>query len=102
MDSDVFRGMGAVLFVLALLGASLWALRHAGWYTGRRAGRYSGQNTGWFQRSVLGTAVTGGSGASRHAVQTLDRLALTPLHALHVVRAGGRELLVATHPQGCT
>jgi hypothetical protein len=32
----------------------------------------------------------------------VERLALTPQHTLHVVRINGRELVVATHPQGCS
>jgi len=32
----------------------------------------------------------------------LERLALTPQHTLHLVRIQGREVLVATHPQGCS
>jgi hypothetical protein len=32
----------------------------------------------------------------------MERLALTPQHTLHLVRINGREVLVATHPQGCS
>jgi hypothetical protein len=32
----------------------------------------------------------------------VERLALTPQHTLHIVRINGREVLVATHPQGCS
>ena len=35
-------------------------------------------------------------------LQLVDRLSLTQQHALHIVRVHGREILVATHPQGCT
>jgi hypothetical protein len=27
---------------------------------------------------------------------------LTPQHTLHIVRVNGREILIATHPQGCS
>jgi len=35
-------------------------------------------------------------------MQALERLALTPHHSLHLVSVGGRTLLVAISPGGCT
>ena len=35
-------------------------------------------------------------------MQALERLALTPQHSLHLVSIGGRVLLVAVSPSGCT
>jgi flagellar biogenesis protein FliO len=35
------------------------------------------------------------------SLEALERLALTPQHSLHLVRIGGREVVVATYPQGC-
>ena len=35
------------------------------------------------------------------SLESVERLALTPQHSLHLVRIGGREVVVATHPQGC-
>jgi hypothetical protein len=32
----------------------------------------------------------------------VERLALTPQHTLHLVCIHGREVLLATHPQGCS
>jgi hypothetical protein len=32
----------------------------------------------------------------------LERLALTPQHTLHRIRVDGGEILLATHPQGCS
>ena len=40
--------------------------------------------------------------ARERALETVERLALTPQHTLHVLRLRDREILVATHPQGCT
>jgi len=34
------------------------------------------------------------------ALAVLQRLPLTPHHSLHLVRAGGRVILVGTHPAG--
>jgi flagellar biogenesis protein FliO len=71
------RDLLSVVAVLALLGAALWALRRG-----------------------VGARLPGAFGKSR-SIETLQRIALTPQHSLHLVRIHGRELLVATHPQGC-
>ncbi len=78
---DIARQISAVMLVFALLGAALWALRR---------GRL---------RLPLGMRPAAGRGRSLEAV---ERLALTPQHSLHLVRIGGREVVVATSPQGCT
>ena len=67
----------AVLFVFGLLGGAVWALRTKG---------------GNFHRFKT---------VSRSLV-TVERVALTPQHSLHLVRLGERTLLVAAHPGGCT
>jgi flagellar biogenesis protein FliO len=78
---DVLRQVASVLTVLALLGAALWGLR------GRRAAAL-----GWWRRSE----------ARSKSLQSIDRLALSPQHSLHLVEIEGRQLVVATHPRGCT
>jgi flagellar biogenesis protein FliO len=80
---DVLRQVFSVLLVFSLLGAVLWALR--------RGGRINFQ--GFARKRILGNT---------RAMIAVERLSLTPQHTLHVVRVNGRELLVATHPQGCT
>jgi len=80
---DIFRQVGSVLLVFALLGAALWALR--------RGGAVSFRNL-----------VARRSGGAPKSLQALERIALTPQHALHLVRVNGREVVVATYPQGCT
>ena len=35
-------------------------------------------------------------------LESIERLTLTATHSLHLVRIGEREVVVATHPQGCT
>lgn len=84
---DVLRQAGSVLLVFSLLGAVLWALR--------RGGRISVQGfaQGFAMKRLLG---------STKEMASLERLVLTPQHTLHRVRVCGREILVATHPQGCT
>jgi flagellar biosynthetic protein FliO len=73
----MLRQVSSVVFVFALLGAALWALRR------------------WNQ--------TGGRTPARgRCLQTIERLSLSPHHSLHVVEIDGDRLVVATHPQGCT
>jgi flagellar biogenesis protein FliO len=73
---ELFRQMSAVLAVFTLLGLLLWILRRGGLATLRRAPR------------------------GPRALESMERLALTPTHALHMVRIRGHVLVVATHPQG--
>ena len=72
--------LAAVLLVLGLLAATLWALRRAGGVGWRAAGR----------------------ARCRGRLEVVERVPLGPQHALHLVRLGGRGLLVASHPAGCT
>ena len=78
---EVVRQALSVLLVFALLGVALWALRR-------------GQNPfrGVFPRNQR---------ARGRTLETVERLTLTPQHSLHLVRVGGCEVVVATHPQGC-
>jgi flagellar biogenesis protein FliO len=79
---DVFEGEGlrqilGVLVVFGLLAAAVWKLR-------------TGSPRAWVAR------------AQRiDRLEAAGRLMLTPQHMVHVVRLDGRELVVATHPQGC-
>jgi flagellar biogenesis protein FliO len=79
---DVLRQLLSVLLVFSLLGTALWLLR--------RGGRISFQ----------GPARTRVQ-ANTRSIVAVERLVLTPQHTLHIVRVNGREILVATHPQGC-
>jgi flagellar biogenesis protein FliO len=85
---DVLRQVFSVLLVFSLLGAVLWALR--------RGGRVSFQG-------LIGRGLARKRGLTNtRAIVAVERLVLTPQHTLHVVRVNGRELILATHPQGCT
>jgi len=77
---DILQPMAAVVLVLALLGGSLFWLRKRG--------------AAAFSFSRLSTA-----GPRR--MQVLERLPLGPQHALHIVRVGGRAVVVATAPTSC-
>ena len=80
----------AIAFVLALLGAARWALRNGA--LRRRAG----------PREALKIAALRGGLQKEKTFAVLERIALTPQHTLHVIRAGAEEWIVATHPRGCT
>ena len=73
-EGDLIRQILAILLVFGLLGAAVWKLR-----TGPLARRSAGSR-----------------------LYSESRLVLTPQHAIHLVRIDGREVVVATHPQGCT
>jgi flagellar biogenesis protein FliO len=70
-----------VVFVLGLLGATLY------WLRGQGIARFGGKALA--------------RGATRR-MQAIERLPLTPQHSLHLVNVGGRVLLIAVSPQGCS
>lgn len=70
-----------VVFVLGLLGVTLYWLR----------------SKGMAQFNVKGV---GRAGSRR--MQTIERLPLTPQHSLHLVNVAGRVLLIAVSPGGCS
>ena len=78
---DAIQPALAALFVLGLLGGALYWLRAKG------VARFNGKG---FSRS-----------GSRQ-MRSLERLSLTPQHSLHLVSVGGKILLVAASPGGCT
>jgi flagellar biogenesis protein FliO len=80
---DVFRQIVSVLVVFALLGATVWSLRRSGKIS------FAGFTRKW-------------TPAPTKAFTAVERLTLTPQHTLHLIRIHGQELLVATHPQGCS
>jgi len=72
---------GAVIVVLALFGGVLYWLR----------------NQGMARFSVKGLV----AGPQRR-MRSIERLPLTAQHSLHLIEVGGRSLLVAVSPGGCT
>jgi flagellar biogenesis protein FliO len=69
-----------VVFVLGLLGATIY------WLRGQGIARFGGKG------AVRGT----------RRMQSLERMALSPQHSLHLVDVGGRVLLIAVSPGGCS
>ena len=76
---DVIEQVTAVAGVLLLLCGTLWWLR---------------------RRGIAVFALPGRVGDRR--MECLERLPLGPQHALHLVRLGDSELLVASSPSGCS
>jgi flagellar biogenesis protein FliO len=70
-----------VVFVLGLLGATLY------WLRGQGIARFGGKS------AVRGSA---------RRMQSIERMALSPQHSLHLVNVGGRVLLIAVSPGGCS
>jgi hypothetical protein len=87
---DVARQLLAVTLVLAMLGAGVWTLR-------RGPVPLAAWRSAWRQVSG-GSRLTGRT----PSMERVGRLALTPQHTLHLVRIQGLEMVVATHPQGCS
>ena len=75
---DVFGQFAAIGFVLALLAAALFLLKKRGALSWRTAAVGSGRR-----------------------LEVIERVALGPQHALHLVRAGDRLVLIATAPAAC-
>jgi flagellar biogenesis protein FliO len=78
---ELTEQIGMVLLVFALLGGLLWIAKARGLAAFRPGGRRGG--------------------ISRR-MEVLERVALTPQHALHLVRVADRTVLIATAPSSCT
>ena len=74
---EFVQQIAAAAAVPALAGSALWWLRRQG------------------ACGVLARA------PRSRRLQAVERLPLSPHHTLHLVRAGGRNLLVAAWPSGC-
>ncbi|MEP6961539.1 MAG: hypothetical protein ABI995_05650 [Acidobacteriota bacterium] len=78
--SEISRQILAVFAVFGLMGLAVWKLRSGpirfkGWNPGRSASK---------------------------ALVAVERIPLTPQHTVHLLTIHGRQLVVATHPQGCS
>ena len=95
---DIIIGSGrqilGLFVVFSLLGVTVWKLRGSG--TPIKLAQ-SFLNKAMFRRALSNKGL-----ARQRALETVERVALTPQHTLHVLRLRDREMLVATHPQGCT
>jgi flagellar biosynthetic protein FliO len=73
--------IGMMLLVFGLLGGLLWVAKRRGLASFRVGVR------------------AGGNG---RRMEVLERVPLTPQHALHLVRVADRTVLIATAPSSCT
>jgi flagellar biogenesis protein FliO len=80
-DMEGFQQVAAVLFVLGLLGGTLY------WLRGKGAVTFAGKGFGR---------------AGNRQMKSIERLPLTAQHSLHLVNVGGRTLLIAVSPGGCS
>jgi flagellar biogenesis protein FliO len=79
--------IGMALLVLGLLGGLLWLAKRRG------VAAFSG-----LAAFRMGTLRSGNG----RRLEVLERVALTPQHALHLVRVSDRTVLIATAPSSCT
>jgi flagellar biosynthetic protein FliO len=70
---DLVQPLAAIFFVAALLGGVLFLLKKRGGVSSSRSRR----------------------------LEVIERVSLGPHHALHLVRAGDRLVLIATAPSAC-
>jgi len=77
---EVTEQISMVLLVFALLGGLLW----------------------FFKKRGLASLPLRGRGGSARRLEVLERVALTPQHALHLVRVSGKVILIGTAPSACT
>jgi flagellar biosynthetic protein FliO len=78
---DLAEQITMVLAVFALLGALLWFLK---------------------RRGLASLSLAPRRGGNARRVEVLERVSLTPQHALHLVRVSDKVLLIGTAPSGCT
>jgi flagellar biogenesis protein FliO len=73
--------IGMVLLVFALLGGLMWFTK---------------------KRGLAAFTVGPRRGGNMRRMEVLERVSLTPQHALHLVRVAERTVLIATAPSSCT
>jgi flagellar biogenesis protein FliO len=80
-EMQLTEQIGMVLLVFALLGGLLWFAKRRG-------------------LAAFSVGVRRGGNARR--LEVLERVPLTPQHALHLVRVADRTVLIVTAPSACT
>jgi flagellar biogenesis protein FliO len=76
---ELSQQLVAIGLVLTLLATGLWAAR---------------------RRGLIRLNFPTVRGRTERKLELIDRLALTPQHGIHFIRADGRLLLIATYPGG--
>jgi flagellar biogenesis protein FliO len=80
---DPMQPLLAIALVMALLGGALFVLKRRG------------------AASFHLPGVSGRSNNGLKRLELMERISLGPHHALHLVRAGERCVLIATSPSSC-
>ena|SRR5690348_16859002 len=78
---EIAEQVSMVLLVFAILGGLVWFLKRRGMATFALPMRKSGKT---------------------RQLEVLERVALSPQHALHLVRVADKVLLIGTAPTACT
>jgi flagellar biogenesis protein FliO len=76
---EIIQQLTIVLIVFGLLAATLWVLREKG------LARFPFQATGTRPRRM----------------RSVERLALTPHHSLHLIDIDGKQMVIGLSPSGC-
>src|SRR5258708_35512356 len=82
---ELAEQIAMVLVVFALLGGLLWLLKKRG-----------------MAALPLGFGTVRRRGAATRRMEILERVPLTPQHAIHLVRVAGKAVLIGTAPSPCT
>ena len=77
---ELTEQIAMILAVFALLGGLLWMLKKRG----------------------IATLPLGSRSANSRRLEVMERITLTPQHALHLVRVSGKLVLIGTAPSNCT
>jgi flagellar biosynthetic protein FliO len=78
---ELTEQIAMVLIVFALLGGLLWLLK---------------------KRGLASLPMIRRRGAGTRRMEVLERVPLTPQHAIHLVRVAGKVVLIGTAPSSCT
>jgi len=78
---ELTEQIAMVLAVFALLGGLLWLLK---------------------KRGIASLPVVRRRASGARQMEVLERVPLTPQHAVHLVRVSGKVILIGTAPSSCT
>ncbi|MEP7355267.1 MAG: hypothetical protein ABI824_18705 [Acidobacteriota bacterium] len=93
-SDEIWRQIVAIVAVFGLLALAIRRLKQP---KTRILGRDS-----WLSRWPSWSSAVTRVGAKTRRLKKIETLVLTAHHVVHIVAFDGRELLVATGPQGCT
>src|SRR5277367_4446495 len=93
---DVVSPMLAILFVFGLLAGLLMLARRAATNKPLSLGVLNRRRLFSFPKR------DDPSSADQKSLSVLRQATLTPSHRLHLLNVGGQQVLLCTHPQGCS